>query len=339
MSGEAAALATNRGAHRIEGVDADAFFTSLGSKVAALTEVDRAHPVSVATAVAELKHLLVDPAHRIRFRDLICEEARRLRSASDDPSFPLNLNSNKDRMRARVATYEGHADILEVLFGVGCAWGADPQPFVEALEIAAAASPMTASGSDLRGYPALRCLYAGGIAAVYQQNWNMLRALTQDATPNTGDGRLPMANALNYWSVFDRRETKWLPGLERYYTPVSAHLFNTLREPLRDTIVLGQRYEATFDRFEYLLGLIIEDSRTQQPSNVYTDPAPVGYFTRNRYPTSGAPLWERMKTEAEQAGADWGPIRAGLFGGSIERFAVAETNYREEVLQNVRCQH
>ena len=66
---------------------------------------------------------------------------------------------------------------------------------------------MAASGSDLRGYPAFRCLYAGGVTAVYQQNWNMLRALTQDATSDTGYGRLPkgiwssgpVGNFTRYW--------------------------------------------------------------------------------------------------------------------------------------------
>jgi len=49
--------------------DANAFFTELAAKVAALEELDRPHPLSVATAVAELKLYLPDPTKRIRVRD------------------------------------------------------------------------------------------------------------------------------------------------------------------------------------------------------------------------------------------------------------------------------
>ncbi len=65
----------------IDNMDADTFFGSLASKVAALTDTDRPHPISVATAVAELKHLLPDPTQGIRVHDLVCGEALRLRSA------------------------------------------------------------------------------------------------------------------------------------------------------------------------------------------------------------------------------------------------------------------
>ena len=187
---------------------------------------------------------------------------------------------------------------------------------------------------NLRRYPALRCLYAGGMAAVYHQRWDMLRALTVDATTDSRDGTLPMATALNYWSIFNNSNRgKWLPDQNRNYIPVSSHLFKTLGERLADTIAVGKEYEAVFDRFGYILGLVIEDLRAQLPENVYTPSPPVGDVTRKWYSTSGPPLWERIKTEAEQAGDDWGPIQAGLFGGSLERFAATEEKYRNRVLK------
>ena len=63
-SNEAATLAHARQAIVIDNMDADTFFGSLASKVAALTDTDRPHPISFATAVAELKHLLPDPTQR-----------------------------------------------------------------------------------------------------------------------------------------------------------------------------------------------------------------------------------------------------------------------------------
>ena len=337
LSSEAAELVAARRATVIESADADTFFGSLASKVTALTEVDRPHPISVATAVAELKHLLPDPTHRIRLRDLVCGEARRLRSACGETNFPLSQHLDEEQMRARVAAYEGQTELLETLFGIGCAWDTDPLPFVEALKITAEASHMTAGQTDLlklRRYPALRCLYTGGMAAVYHQRWDMLRALTADATTDSRDGPLPMATALNYWSIFNNSNRgNWLPDQSRNYTPVSSHLFKTLRETLADTIAVGNEYEAVFDRFEYIFGLIIEDLRDQLPNDIYTPSPHVGYVTRNWYPTSGPSLWERIKTEAEQAGANWGPLQAGLFGGSFAQFATTEEKYRNRVLK------
>ena len=146
-----------------------------------------------------------------------------------------------------------------------------------------------------------------------------------------------MATALNYWSIFNNSNRgKWLPDQSRNYIPVSSHLFKTLRETLADTIAVGNEYEAVFDRFGYILGLIIEDLRDQLPDNIYTPSPPVGDVTRNWYPTSGTPsLWERIKTEAEQAGANWEPIRAGLFDGSFARFATTEEKYRNRVLKDL----
>ena len=350
LSSEAAALAHARQALVIENMDADTFFGSLYSKVAALTEADRPHPISVATAVAELKRLIPDPAQRIRVHDLVCGEARRLRSVCGDTStFPLDLFPNRrsfDRelMEARVKAYEGQTELLEALFAAGCAWDTDPLPFVEALKITADTSRMAGGDPNLlylRRYPALRCLYAGGIAAVYQQRWGTLRALTLDDAATAIDSLhgppLPMAAALDYWSIFQYRETgQLLPGQAGHYIPVSNYLLESLRETLSGTIPVDHEFEAVFDRFEYMLGLIIEDTRNQRPKGIWSS-APVGNFNRNRYSTTTSPpLWEQIKAEAKQAGASWGPIRAGIFGGSIDRFAAAEEKYRNHVLEDLR---
>src|SRR2546430_15370808 len=65
VSDAARDLITARRAEVIEGYDAERLFTQLESKVAALELVDRPHPLSVPTAVAELKRYLPDPHARI----------------------------------------------------------------------------------------------------------------------------------------------------------------------------------------------------------------------------------------------------------------------------------
>ena len=130
---------------------------------------------------------------------------------------------------------------------------------------------------------------AGGISPVCAQNPRSHRAKPGQT-----------ASALIKWVA---SRDKRLPYQNRNYIPVSSHLFKTLRDKLADTPAVGKEYEAVFDRFGYILGLINEDPRDQLPENVYTPSPPVGDVTTNWYSTSGPPLCERIKTEAEQAGA------------------------------------
>ena len=53
-----------------------------------------------------------------------------------------------------------------------------------------------------------------------------------------------------------------LPGCGSQFTPLSNHLFSTLREALREYIPDDALYEETFDWFEYLLALIHCDLTT-----------------------------------------------------------------------------
>jgi hypothetical protein len=220
----------------IETTDANTFFTELASKVEALAELDRPHPLSVATAIAELKAYLPGPTKRLRLRDLLIGEANRVHDAICDDRFPLDPPIiDEDFLRDRVARYEAHAEILMAMFAVGGAWATDPAPWADALERVSNTSS-TWSGKalllHLRRYPALLCLYTGGIAATHMKNWHLLRAITTDAMFADLNERVPVATALNQWEVFQAsHEAQWLPGQERKLTPVSNRLFEILREP------------------------------------------------------------------------------------------------------------
>jgi len=71
-------LITLRGAQVIEIASADEFFEGLADKVASLDELNASPPSSVAIAVASLKRYMADPVHRIRFHDLVINEAERV---------------------------------------------------------------------------------------------------------------------------------------------------------------------------------------------------------------------------------------------------------------------
>jgi hypothetical protein len=71
---EAARLVTLRRAQAISINDADTFFESLATRLEALEEYDRPHPLSVRMIVETIKNYIVDPRHRIRLSDLVSNE-------------------------------------------------------------------------------------------------------------------------------------------------------------------------------------------------------------------------------------------------------------------------
>src|SRR5262249_15330271 len=74
-------LIAARGAQSIEAADAEKFFPKLADTVFSLEDLNRPHPVSVASAVALAKRLLVDEKHRIQLHDLIDDETEKSRAA------------------------------------------------------------------------------------------------------------------------------------------------------------------------------------------------------------------------------------------------------------------
>jgi SIR2-like protein len=343
LTQEAAEVAAAREAVVIEGIDANRFFTELAAKTEALSEISRPHPLTTATAVAELKLYLPDPTKRVRLRDLVVGAADRLREAISDEHFPTSPGSvDEAYLRDRAARYEALSETLLALMAVGGAWSEDGRPFADAVERVANPSNNWGGNSLLlqfRRYPALLCMYTAGIAGVDAGRWALLRALLYDPQLVEPDRRLPAAAGLSPWIVFsDPSGGTWLPGMERHYVPVSDHLFAALRPSLREILALDARYEDAFDRFEHLLGLVIQDQGNQREGHLRFR-APVGRlaYRRRQSPDDGPDPVAAIPAEADAAGEAWEPLRAGLFGGDLARFKLAVENY-QHVVDHMRQQ-
>jgi hypothetical protein len=120
--------------------------------------------------------------------------------------------------------------------------------------------------------------------------------------------------------------------MDRHFVPVSDHLFGLLRDPLREVIALDERYEDTFDRFEHFLGLVIQDQGNQLERRLRFR-APVGRLAYRRWdpPEEALDPVVAIPAEAEAAGDEWPPLRAGLFGGDPGRVKLAVENYQPVV--------
>jgi hypothetical protein len=105
------------------------------------------------------------------------------------------------------------------------------------------------------------------------------------------------------------------------YVPRSEHLFKTLQPELEDLLLLGRSYEALFDEFEILVALTYRDLEGG-------DWGPLGRFGWKQRRSHGDSPFDRVVKDAEREGESWGPLRAGLFGGSYVQFSTGAQKFR-----------
>jgi hypothetical protein len=301
--------------------DADSFFTAVEDKVSSLEELPSPAPLSVAAAVASLKRYIAEPRHRIRFHDLLIDEADRA-SRKFKNDFPPNGSHRSDaefleEIRRRVTGYEAGTETLRNLFMHGSNW-AEPEhygAFLKAIQIVV--PPNDRSGTthylQMQRYPAALLFYAGGVGAMATRNIAMLRSLlTMKIRHGATDA--DAVDVLSANSVLDWRLARTLPDMERHHTPASDRMLQILT-PMLDTLYIDP--EDLFDRFEVMVALAYLD-RTQDLSRGQWMP-PGRYLWKARHIGEGSPH-EKLFGEAEAHGEEWGPLKAGMFGGKRTRF-------------------
>ena len=324
--GPAQKLIQQRRATVITIADADQFFRELAEKVSALEDLAQPHPLSVKTAVTTLKRYLADDQHRIRLRDLIMQEAERLYEALATPSLSSAPGTiSADEFNHRVAEMEARTEILRHLFATGCYWGKPPDEriWIGCLE-RLGNPPGDRSGGvvwlKLRSYPAQQLLYAGGMGSIAAEKYTALATLLITPTVAYVQGeRTPAALLLFPVAVMEKDHAQLLPGLQQRHTPLSDHLCDLLREPLREYLPDDQVYEQAFDRFEYMLSLVHADLDRER------DWVPVGRFAWRHRGNDARGIRQLINSEVAEAGTDWPPFKVGLFDGNPDRFNAAET--------------
>jgi hypothetical protein len=298
---------------------ADAFFSELLEKVESLESINVPHPLSARVAAETAKRLLSEPRHRIRLHDLLTDATEHL--IAEVSTFPTD-DASDTVFQDQVARYEAVTKPLWTLFATGCFWGDESHNRLWTLcvERLARSAEDTRAGHEkltkLRRYPAMLCMYAGGIAAVAAENYRALRALLIDARSGERRYEASLVWSLNSHNVMDRDEASKLFGGRDLHTPVNDRIHNEIREAFHSVLPDDLRYTAAFDRFEYLFSLIYADMKSQQQS--FSQWIPIGSFMwRDRDPQTG--LAARIRNEIQSAGAAWPLLQIGLFDGSPER--------------------
>lgn len=310
------------------------------------------------------KEMLVDPARRIALDDLISAEATQIVDAMrDEERFPSSLKhvSGPPALLELVDATNACRRLVEPLawsMQVAVKYGEPSQldPWTSALSrIASEAEEVKGGHTSLLS---LRCLpftlltYTAGLAAVAADRWTTLKTLLVDNTVVTREYQQHVAPILSAtdpyrpfsdtgslggllaWSVQDGvdltveqlAEHAAAGRLRSRDTPIPDWYRAVLRPVFEEQLPDEASFDRALDRMEVALGVIDADFRLR--SEMWNTRW-LGQAMR-RARRNPVHVVDDAWNQLEEQGERWGPLAAGLMGGSVERAQAAIARYREE---------
>jgi SIR2-like domain len=323
-------LIAARGAELIRIHDADSFFGAVQEKVRALQDANAPHPLSTSIAIATAKRYLAEPTAKIALHDLVRREVERVHDAQLGDSFPLDVDLTAEHVLSQTRRYKALASTLLALVVTGCYWGDDTHTYLWVHTVERIGNVPTAPGYEwavkLRRYPALILLYGGGIAAMAGKKYSTVAALLKRPIERKDSAETPLLLSIQPFRIMQNNVGHLLPGMDKRYTPLSDHLYSYLRDCLRPFLADDAAYDGMFDEFEYLMALVAMDVSIQVSGHKRASYGRFAWKGRN-FP--GARKLSKLEKAVEDAGSQWPPLIAGLFGGDIVRLTTAKVALRE----------
>lgn len=290
--------------------------------------------------VEYIKELISSNSSQIKLHDFAIEEVRRFLSATSDDSFATNDQFSDEELLERISSYERHSKDLSMIVACLSHWANENQLTALTKIISRSCDRLLESRGgvegwlNLRWYPLLLVIYNAGVSALEGKNYKSLTSIFYTKLGSSDYGESSSFFALKVGEaagelldVFKR-----IPDHNRNYTPLSEYLYKLVQPELDDMLFLGKGYEDLFDEFEILFALVVADLNKQKDSYVW---GPVGRFGwKNR--RHGTSPFQKLRNEAAQYKNNWGPIKAGMFGGQYERFEEVAELYQKEILDSLR---
>lgn len=287
--------------------------------------------------VTEIKQVVADPAAGPRLNDLLNAETGRLIAALGADEFRLGVPLSDEGVIDRLDRYAALTSDLARAVALGARWSGDlVRPIwpslVERVVGAVDRAGGQATWADLSQYPGALLLHAAGVGALAGDRYDNLRVLLLEPHVLYRNERRMAIEVLNAQSVMDPNQAASVAGLTNTFAPLSDRLAADLRPALVDVVADDAVFGRLFDRFEYLLGLVYLDLTK-------TAWAPTGRFAADQY---GTGIDQVVEAEIKAAGVTWGPLAAGLFGGSADRLEDALDRSRtviEAARRDARFRH
>jgi len=273
----------------------------------------------------QTKKFLGDYAQRIALHDLVVAKTREVVAVIAEHQIPNQARWSAEELQEQLQWFEDATSELRTMESLIAYWGDPHHRQTLVLPVARlAGDPVAASSSSgrhpLDWYPVLLAAYCIGIAAVaagrYDNLVNMLHASIAAPIHWHSDSRLGLLMIDGTANLV--KALKILPEHKNQHVPRSEHLFTLLQQELDELFYLEGNYETYFDRFEVLLALEYAHMDTLGGrARVWGPPGRFAWKLRREVASSP---FHRITAEAEAQGDAWPPIRAGLFGGSAQRF-------------------
>lgn len=291
---------------------------------------------STSAKIGRIKSLLSSDTSSIELHDMLIAEVRRLHASTEDARFAFDTPFTDEAFLARLAQYEAVCTDLSLLLACLSHWARPSHSATLKKVLARSADRLEPrNGSSywvaLCWYPLIHRLYCSGISAIDAQRYDSLATIFYTPLPKS-----PYSNGQEYVldgtgrGLLDLVRTdifKRIQGHERQYVPISEYLYNTIQPLLDDVLFLGEGYDTVFDTFEVFYALAHADLEFMKGKSAW---GPVGRFAWKHHSRENGPLM-LVVSEGRSQKEDWAPLKAGLFGGSYQRFDNAATKYTEHI--------
>ncbi|NGO62697.1 hypothetical protein G6N76_03350 [Rhizobium daejeonense] len=297
-------LLTLRGGHLIEIDGADKFFVQLQEMVEGLKESKAAHPLSVSAQVSAVKKFVATPAYRVRFHDLLVDEASRVRAFLESAYTMEARPVDTATIKARFEAYDASTGGLQHMLFAAAHW-ADAYNFESIRQSITKLVPSSRRGGmtvwlEMNKYPGAVCFYAAAFGAMSGGNWPLYKYLLEGRLMHGGEEE----NVLEHLGAINivNHDAENTLHQQARHTPMSDHLMAVLGK-----LDGSGEIERDFERFEVLLAL--HYLMTSKSDGRYTL---IGRFVWHH----SNQITQRLKAEIERDGDNWPPLNAGLFGGT-----------------------
>ncbi|WP_440950328.1 SIR2 family protein [Methanosphaerula subterraneus] len=322
--------------------DANVFFSDLEMKVAALDRMAHMTPLTASMAAEQVKFYLSEERWDIALNDLVVRETRsvssRLLSMNDLEKTPKVITLNDYGLR--IQEYDSVLSSLVSMVVAGSFWGRQGHNSLWGSSLKAVLDTVTDSGTNtwiqLQWYPALRLLYASGISALASKNYNLLRTLLVD-TKVSGYGignDIPAVMKLFPFNILKLDNDVASRVLRLNYSssmfPLSDKLREDLSKEFTDIVMQDAEFLYLFDYFEYLCCLVHADYFKRQSNEARGSFS--SFIQRSNRGNPHNPLLG-VENEIKRDGANWAPLQAGFFEGSLERARQIKHEYDERLVE------
>ena len=281
------------------------------------------------------KEYLSDTRYTIKLHDLVIQKLREIILLTSEDNFAVQgIDWSLEEFTRRLKEYERIVEDLQRILCCVAYWGKQEHLPILRMALTRLTDRLEPKSGlvvwqALRWYPIILLSYSTGISALAYEKYDNLASLL---LARVGASRFTRVSTELTLSIGDAilelertRAFSQLPGHERHYVPRSEYLFKLLQPMLDDILFLGRDYEQYFDRFEVLLALVHADLEQAQSKSTHVW-GPVGRFGWKFRDSETNPLKDIL-AEAERQKESWGPLNAGLFGGSYTRFEKIAAEY------------